>query len=76
MLGQEVLHRVATERPALTGRKQRVLGLALAFAQALLQDRGGLTGKGDGAPFSSFASDSDVSSSAQVQVLDAQVRQF
>jgi len=68
MLGQAVLERVAAERRAGAGRKQRVAGLAVALAQPCPQDRGRARGQRCDAVLSSFAQAADVGAVSEVDV--------
>ena len=68
--------RVTAQRPALPGREQRLVGLALALFEPRAWDVDGLGGQGRGALLPAFAQDSDVGAAAEVHIADAQAGEF
>ena len=76
MFGDEQCDGVAAERCALAGREQRVVGLALAFAEPVSKGRGALAGEGHGAPLSSLARDANVGGGGEVDIARAEGREL
>ena len=76
VFGEEQLDGVAAERRAVTGREERVLGVALAFFEPLLEHCAALSGEGPDPSFPAFARDVEMSGAAEHDVAHAKVREF
>lgn len=72
VLGDEKRDRVAAERSAAAGRKQRLVGVAGALFQPFARHGDRVSGQRRSAPFASLAGDLNVRAGAEVHVLAAQ----